>query len=62
MIPTLLINNIKQLSGTKPIIKWSPDNHGKFSKSFQKQHFVFSVGAQKKSNENWIKNTKICAV
>ena len=33
--PTLLMSDVKQLQGTRPNIKWSPENHGKFSKQFK---------------------------
>ena len=39
--PTLLMHDVKLLQGNKPIIKWSPENHGKFRKTFRNSILYF---------------------
>ena len=39
--PTLLMNNVKKLQGNRPITKWSPENHSRFSQTFRNSILYF---------------------
>jgi len=56
--PTLLMDNVKQLQGNGPNIKWSPQNHSKFSKKIKNSILYFLFVHKRNQNETGLKIPK----